>query len=508
MSVSLPPAPQQQGRVLIVDDNADLASALREVIAGARAGQEPLVVSTATTGAEALQVAKNGGFDVAIVDVKLPDGSGLDLIGPLREATHDGEVVLITGFANMEAAIAALRSGAFAMILKSFRPEELIATVEQAITKVRLTRERAELERRYRAVVDLTDVLVIALDAAGAIVLFNRKAAVLAGVSAEQARGRDFLTTFVPDEDKKRLKDALAAVLGSDKAREVETAFLRKPASSAPHRVRWHLSRVRDAVGEAHEAGLVYGIGIDITERRALEKRAADAEALSAMGTLATSLAHEIRNPLNAANLQLHLLSRAVDKLAPDDVTRAGMHKRIEIVGSEIARLSRLLTEFLELARPRGIARQPVHVGELVESILTLERGAAEERRVRIVKDIDQERSVALGDAEKLKQVVLNLVVNALEAMRDGGTLTAKVYSKEKDVYFELEDTGPGIEPSVLAQVFDPFFTTKEGGTGLGLSIVRKIVDQHAGDVRVESEKGKGARVTVLLPSARRPHGE
>ena len=126
------------------------------------------------------------------------------------------------------------------------------------------------------------------------------------------------------------------------------------------------------------DAALVYGIGIDVSERRALEKRAADAEALSAMGTLALNLAHEIRNPLNAAVLQLHLLGRHVDKLAVDDETRAALHAQgAASSGDEIGRLNRLLTEFLELARPRGAVRELVHFGKLVEGVLDLEQGSA-----------------------------------------------------------------------------------------------------------------------------------
>jgi signal transduction histidine kinase len=290
--------------------------------------------------------------------------------------------------------------------------------------------------------------------------------------------------------------------LGDPRAHsDVETAFV---ATGGDHtrRIRWHLGGTVDL-----EAGaLVYGIGIDVTERRALEKRAADAEALSAMGTLALNLAHEIRNPLNAAKLQLHLLGKKIDKQVGEEETRAAMHRRVEIVGDEIARLNRLLTEFLELARPRGIAREPVHMGELVDSVLSLERESAEARGVRVVRDVAH-GAVAIGDAEKLRQVVLNLVVNALEAMKDGGVLTVRAaVAKEGEgerIVFSIEDTGPGIPAEVRAQVFDPFFTTKEAGTGLGLSIVRKIVDQHAGDVRLESEVGKGTTVRVWIPSGR-----
>ncbi len=481
-------------RVLIVDDNADLAGTLRDVLLSAAGENDPIEVDVADSGQGALARAKKFGFDVALVDVKLPDGSGVDLIRPLREASSNSEVVLITGFASMEAAIAALRAGAFAMILKSFRPDELVTTVRQALTKSRLQREREELERRYRAVVDLTDVLVVALDTAGNVVLFNRKAAELANISPEAAVGRDFLRAWIAQDDRGRLEEAIAlARIGKRPHSDIETGFI-ATGRDAARRVRWHLGGT--------EGNLVYGIGIDVTERRALEKRAADAEALSAMGTLALNLAHEIRNPLNAAKLQLHLLGKKIDKLAPQEETRAELHNRISIVGDEIARLNRLLTEFLELARPRGIAREPVHVGELVDSVLSLERESAEARGVRIVRDFAP-GAVAIGDAEKLRQVVLNLVVNALEAMKDGGVLTVRVVREDERIAIAIEDTGPGIDRTVRAQVFDPFFTTKEGGTGLGLSIVRKIVDQHAGGVSLESEPGKGTTVRVWIPSGR-----
>jgi len=483
-------------RVLIVDDNADLAGTLRDVLVSSSEGDEAFEVDVAECGKDALLHARARGFDVALVDVKLPDGSGVDLIRPLREASPNSEVVLITGFASMEAAIAALRAGAFAMILKSFRPDELVTTVRQAMTKARLQREREELERRYRAVVDLTDVLVLALDSSGKVVLFNRKAAEVAGVSPESAVGRDFVRAWIQKEDHARLDEAIAlARQGKRASSDIETGFV-ATGRETPRRIRWHLGGAGPASAEGD--AVVYGIGIDVTERRALEKRAADAEALSAMGTLALNLAHEIRNPLNAAKLQLHLLARDVGKLEGEE-TRTALLRRSEIVGDEIARLNRLLTEFLELARPRGIAREPVHFGELVDSVLSLEREAAEARGVRIVRDVAA-GATALGDGEKLRQVVLNLVVNALEAMKDGGVLTVRAAPTPDGMVMSIEDTGPGIDSAVLGQVFDPFFTTKEAGTGLGLSIVRKIIDQHRGDVRLETVAGKGTTVRVWLP--------
>jgi two-component system sensor histidine kinase HydH len=130
---------------------------------------------------------------------------------------------------------------------------------------------------------------------------------------------------------------------------------------------------------------------------------------------------------------------------------------------------------------------------------------SARERGIALHRELAADGCVAIGDREKLKQVVINLVVNAIEAMKSGGTLSARVACPGDRVSIVIEDTGPGIEPQHLASVFDPFFTTKEAGTGLGLTIVRKIVDQHAGEVHLASERGKGTRVEVTIPTGRTP---
>jgi signal transduction histidine kinase len=510
-----------RARVLIVDDNVELVGTLHAVLMTAElsdgtAASRAIEVVTASRGDEGLAIARARGFDVAIVDVKLPDTSGVDLIAPLHAASPFGEVVLITGFASMDAAIRALRSGAFAFVPKSFRPEELLSTVEQALTKVRLARERQELEQRYRALVELTDVVVVGLDADDRVALFNRKASLLARIEPSGALGRPLLESWIPAEDHPRMREAIAlARVGRHP--EVETGFVELPgADEPPHvstrelretaarRVRWHMSMAREAGDMGDDAALVYGIGIDVSERRALEKRAADAEALSAMGTLALNLAHEIRNPLNAAVLQLHLLGRYVDKLAVDDDTRGALMAKARIVGDEIGRLNRLLTEFLELARPRGVVRELVHLSKLVADVLDLEQTSASDRGVTVERELMSD-CVLLGDPEKLKQVVLNLVMNALEAMKGGGTLRVGVGHEGDGARLVVEDSGSGIEPAALAHVFDPFFTTKEAGTGLGLSIVRKIVDQHGGEVRIESARGTGTRAIVLLPGRSEP---
>jgi PAS domain S-box-containing protein len=501
--------------VLVVDDHAALADNLREILAEpSEDGKPPLEVTVLGTGKRALSVAKKRGFDVAIVDVKLPDGSGVDYLMRLKEVAPESEVILITGYATIDAAIAALRGGAFALLLKSFRPEELRSVVEQALLKVALRRERDLLERRYRALVEVADVIVIGLDRRGRIALVNPKFTAVTRAAQHEATGESLIDRWIAEADRARYRDAVESVARTGQPIEVEAGLV-VPASEGAHGVarriiRWSLSAEGVAEREREgEGGLVFGVGADVTERRALERRAANAEALSTMGTLALGLAHEIRNPLNAAVLQMHLLGRQVEREVKDEKNRASMRDRVQIVVGEIKRLGRLLTEFLDLARPRGLAREALSLAELIDGVIELHKEEAKQKGVIIHRTGDYESlPPVLGDREKLRQVFVNLIVNAIEATPSGGSIQISARAAIDRVVVEVTDTGSGISETELVRIFDPFFTTKPGGTGLGLSIVRKILEQHDGVIHIRSAarddgEGGGTTVQVELPTTK-----
>jgi signal transduction histidine kinase len=315
----------------------------------------------------------------------------------------------------------------------------------------------------------------------------------MTGVLVDAVVGEDVPERIFDDEGYRRLLGAFLGARDEKLSTEVEVGV--RDSVGAIRRVRFHLSPV---IGPGKRVELVYGIGIDVTARRGLERRVADAEALNAMAPLALGLAHEIRNPLNAAVLSLHLLARGIERLS-EPAVRDPMRARVQIVESEIRRLERLLTDFLELARPRAPQREPLDLSRVVGDVLDLEAEAIVAHDVELIRELPPSMW-ALGDVEKLKQVVLNLVVNALDVMPEGGTLRAAVGQDDKEVWLAIGDTGPGVDPTILAEIFDPFFTTKAAGTGLGLAIVRKIVDQHGGKVYVDTSKGKGTTVKVSLP--------
>jgi signal transduction histidine kinase len=218
------------------------------------------------------------------------------------------------------------------------------------------------------------------------------------------------------------------------------------------------------------------------------------AERLAAVGTMAAGLAHEIRNPLNSASLQLTVLERRIARGDGADATSPIIH----IIKSEIQRLERLLRDFLAFSKPRPLDPHPVDVAEMIRAVATLIEPEAEAARVKVTVEEPLAAPPLRGDAERLRQVLLNLTRNAVEAMQDkGGRLTLRARSVGTLFEIDVEDNGPGFAAEL--PVFDAFFTTKVQGTGLGLPLAHRIVADHGGVLQVQSQPGKTC-FTIGLP--------
>lgn len=223
------------------------------------------------------------------------------------------------------------------------------------------------------------------------------------------------------------------------------------------------------------------------------------AERLAAAGQLAAGVAHEIRNPLTAIRSTIQYLLRDYPEGSP---------KR-ELIGEllgEVDRIDRTVNGLLSLTRSSPFNPEPVDVVGLLEQLLVLVRVQAERQAVRIEEHYDRRRLCVLGEANQLKQLFLNLFVNALQAMPQGGTLSvsatgsSSVWSPQGWLQITVQDTGIGIPPENLDKVFDPFFTTKRDGTGLGLFLGYGIVERHGGEIEIQSRVGEGTTVTIRLP--------
>lgn len=216
------------------------------------------------------------------------------------------------------------------------------------------------------------------------------------------------------------------------------------------------------------------------------------ADRLSAIGQLAAGLAHEIRNPLSSIDGAAEVLEAGGE---PEEVRR----ETLTIIRKECTRLFRLLTNLLDFARPREPERRAVHVPRVLDSVIELVRHSGG-RRITFRRDAPDDLPTLLCDEEQLAQVIMNLTLNAVHAMSDGGEIRLKAQQQNGGILIQVLDQGTGIPPEHLDKVFDPFFTTKDEGTGLGLSVVHQIVTQHGGSVTVQSNPDKGMTFSLLFP--------
>ena len=251
--------------------------------------------------------------------------------------------------------------------------------------------------------------------------------------------------------------------------------------------------------------GLRVGVVVmlaDVTRMLAVEKQLRRLDRLAATATLAAGVAHEVRNPLTAIDLNLRLLR---EEVAARLNGAADLDDYFDILSEETARLNRITEEFLAFSRPGHSLRRPLAVGDVLQRIARLLDVEAKEKRVSLKLTLSPELPLVSGDPERLEQVFLNLFVNAIEAMPNGGEIRVVVGRAEFNagplVEVTITDQGPGVSQDKLPRLFDPYFTTKPTGTGLGLAIVHRIVADHEGDIMLENSAGGGLSVRVRLPA-------
>jgi two-component system NtrC family sensor kinase len=256
------------------------------------------------------------------------------------------------------------------------------------------------------------------------------------------------------------------------------------------------LDSMASAVAMAIENARLYAESKNFaTELAASQAQLIQSAKLAATGKLAASIAHEINNPLQAIQSCVYLIANGAP---PDDPNI----KYVDIAREELDRIARIVGRMLSFHQPTTDAQEPTDVNDLIENILALVHKRLQHSKVAVETELAADLPTVYAVRDHIKQVLLNLFLNALEAMPQGGTLQIRTASADRRwVTVAIQDNGMGIQPQDVAHLFDPFYTTKPKGTGLGLSISYDIVAQHGGEILVDSEPGKGATFTIRLPA-------
>ena len=366
----------------------------------------------------------------------------------------------------------------------------LVSVAEQAaiaIENARLYEQIKTSEVRYRTLFEATGTGLVIIDDEQRFRLVNQAFEALSGYTREQLIQKMALTAF--------LSDSLQSVINIVKK-------LNNPPQS------WE-TQFTDRLGDIRQVHLttthipdssdILVSLIDMTRERELERRLFRSEELAAIGELSAGIAHEIRNPLVAITTSVSLL-----KDEPE-ISQEGQ-QLLDVVKEESDHLAAIVDDFLKYARPKKPSFQDEDINQLVKDVVRRHRDLIE-MEVEWDEQYDESLSAASLDRHQIQQVLNNLIINSLDAMSDGGTLTIKTVKEkrrsEEWIRLSINDTGEGIAPEDLSKIFQPFYSLKVKGTGMGLAICRRIIEEHGGDIVVESEMEKGTQFSVILPIRR-----
>ncbi len=326
---------------------------------------------------------------------------------------------------------------------------------------------------------------LVALDQEERVATFNRTAAGVLGMAESEALGRPAAEVLPP-----ALEVLFNSAPKNGHVLEQELECTTSDGRNVP--LAASVSTLKGSDGDSEGSLLLFR---DLTEVRTLRREVERGRRLATVGRLAAGVAHEIRNPLSSIKGFATYFKERYRDVDED-------RRTAEIMIQEVDRLNRVIGQLLEFARPMAVDKKPVRVDAIVRHALKMVESQAEAQGVSTQAITPGGKTTVPMDADRMGQVLLNLLLNGLEAMPGGGTLSVTTEMDEPGgkALFTVRDTGGGIPQSDLTHVFDPYFTTKSSGTGLGLAIVHKIVESHGGEVHLESEEGKGTVVTVLLP--------
>ncbi len=459
---------------IVLQDSIGILAASKNITEISRIDSDPFLKATLHHNRFDTRVTRFNGTQVLeVVKPFVVDG---ELFGLFRVGLKMNHIVAATQRLRRRFLLLSLALFILGIILFNF----LIVSQNYAV----LNRSFREIKSYTGNILENMADAVLVTTNSGDVTLFNRAAEKLFGLSDKSVLGKSISQLPFP------CLDNVKTFIHSDLSYEDREITCRLNGEA-----KILSARLNRLVNEEDGAQTVISIFRDVSRQRLVEERLKRQEKLSAMGELAAGVAHEIRNPLNAIGMIAQRFAREFEpKNDVDDYRRL-----TQVIISEIRRVNQIIQQFLQFARPPELNRQPASIDTLLQESLDVMREPARTKGVRLESKLLAGATILI-DKNQVKQAVLNLLQNALEATPSGGKIWVASEKMADRVKIIVGDTGMGIPEDKLSKIFNLYFTTKQGGTGLGLSMVHQIISAHEGHIEVQSEEGKGTVFEIFLP--------
>jgi PAS domain S-box-containing protein len=472
--------------ILVIEDDPDARDNLLDILE-----LDDHHVATAASAAEAMARADWKHFAAIILDRRLPDATAEQLMPRLKAAAPDAAVIVITGYADLQGAIAALRQGATDYILKPLNVDLLRTSLGRIAERRQLALAKERSEAAFRHLVEAAECMIVILRPDHSIVYFSPFAERLTGYAAAEVRGRDYLSVLLRESERKLVAERLLRTISGSPTPGFENPVLCRDGSLRS--MAWNARYLPDY----DDGPAILKVGQDITFLKQAQERALQAERLAAIGEVVTGLAHESRNALQRSQACLEMLALAVRD-------RPGAIDLIDRIQKAQDHLHHLYDDVRSYAAP-------IHIETVLCDLRAVWREAwghlesARTAKQAVLRElVDGADLRCRADPFRLEQVFRNILDNSLAACSPPPLVEIRASASELDgqpaLCIAVSDNGPGINAEQRRKVFDPFFTTKAKGTGLGMAIAKQIVEAHGGQIAVGEAVGPGAVFLITLP--------
>jgi PAS domain S-box-containing protein len=472
--------------ILVIEDDSDTQANLRDILE-----LDAYHVESAFTAAQALRRKDWERFIAIVLDRQLPDATADELLPILRRTAPEAAVIIVTGYADLEGAIEALRQGAADYILKPINPDALRTSLNRITEKRRLALDKERSEAVFRNLVEAAECMIVILRPDHSVVYFSPFAERLTGYSAQEVRGRDFLTLFRLADARGRVEPAVSRILAGESGHGIEFSIVCRDGSR--RWIVWNSRYLADYEGPP----AIMAVGQDITSFKQAQQRALQAERLAAIGQIVAGLAHESRNALQRSQACLEMLALTI-KDRPEALDLLG---RLQTAQDH---LHHLYEDVRGYAAPIHLERRPCSLTEIWREAWSNLEPLRQRKQAVLTESFRTLKTAVSADPFRLGQVFRNLLENAIAA----GSAPVEIEILVEETTHEdqpalrvtVRDNGPGIDSEERPRIFEPFFTTKSKGTGLGLAIARRIMEAHGGQIAVGSEPQPGAVFILTIP--------